>query len=123
MNQMQAIIEQITEAAEQARQRARAAYAEGHDEKAEATLSYAAGLQHALNVINARIMLKPLNIRRDTAWGEYVVPAADGNPDHAYRTSDKQDAIDTAHHYYYRIPADYTMEDVKRALAYCGAIA
>jgi len=27
-----------------------------------------------------------------------------------------------ANKFYYRIPADYTMDDVKRALAYCGAI-
>jgi len=27
-----------------------------------------------------------------------------------------------ANKYYYRIPADYTMDDVRRALAYCGAI-
>jgi hypothetical protein len=27
-----------------------------------------------------------------------------------------------ANKYYYRIPADYTMNDVKRALVYCGAI-
>jgi hypothetical protein len=28
-----------------------------------------------------------------------------------------------ANKFYYRIPADYTMDDVKRALVYCGAIA